>query len=140
MKLVSALIITCLSLVSTLASAAEVIWQSDSYSTQNLCVRDKNGALGGYSAKFSVMEAESQEVYTQVIYVAQDNVGCVHFPYTEDKGYFFKKKNGETLYSVPKQMGEYYWKVEVRGNVVIKGRFILGLDDLDTDNTYYNLN
>lgn len=117
-KLFAFLILACAAAVG--AQPLQVQWQSSEHPSVRLAVRDKGGELGRYEATFVVTEHPSGKKFDKTITVEGDNFGSVTFPedFSDFSNSYYRKR--------------YTWTCTVNGEVVLRGRFILGTtSDLD---------
>lgn len=84
-------------------------------------VMDKFGQLGGYTAKFVVINQDTGKEYTLVKQVAKGQNGVdVIFPSEASEADYFKTDRGEAGKAQP---GRYTWECQVGGKKVVGGRF-----------------
>lgn len=82
---------------------------------------DKFGQLGGYTAKFIVINQNTGKEYVLVKQVEKGQNGIdVIFPSEPSESEYFKTETGEAARALP---GRYTWECHVGGKKVVGGRF-----------------
>lgn len=88
-----------------------------------LGVMDKFGQLGGYTAKFVVINQTTGKEYILVKQVTGGQNGVdVIFPSEPSEADYFKTQTGEAARAQP---GRYSWECQVSGKKVVGGKFSL---------------
>jgi hypothetical protein len=96
-------------------------WMVSTEAYVKIGVMDKFGQLGGYTAKFIVINQETGKEYTLVKQVAKGQNGVdVIFPSEASESDYFKTERGEAGKAAP---GRYTWECQVGGKKVVGGRF-----------------
>lgn len=94
-------------------------------------VVDKFGQLGGYTAKFVVINQDTGKEYSLVKQVPKGQNGVdVVFPSEAAEADYFKSERGEAGKALP---GRYTWECQVGGKKVVGGRF--GFSEVANDVT-----
>ena len=99
-------------------------------------VMDKFGQLGGYTAKFVVINQDTGKEYILVKQVPKGQNGIdVVFPSEASEADYFKTERGEAGKAQP---GRYTWECQVGGKKVVGGRF--GFSEVANDVTLVGKN
>ncbi|RSK43194.1 hypothetical protein [Hymenobacter rigui] len=118
----------------TQAKAQTWLVSTDAY--VKIGVMDKFGQLGGYTAKFVVINQETGKEYVLVKQVPKGQNGIdVIFPSEATESEYFKTDRGEAGKAAP---GRYTWECQVGGKKVVGGRF--GFSEVANDVTLVGKN
>ncbi|RSK36325.1 hypothetical protein [Hymenobacter metallilatus] len=118
----------------TQAKAQTWLVSTDAY--VKIGVMDKFGQLGGYTAKFVVINQETGKEYVLVKQVPKGQNGIdVIFPSEATEAEYFKTERGEAGRAQP---GRYTWECQVGGKKVVGGRF--GFSEVANDVTLVGKN
>ncbi|GAB3227062.1 hypothetical protein GCM10027346_10010 [Hymenobacter seoulensis] len=116
---VAGLLLALIVFAPTTSKAQTWLVSTDAY--VKLGVLDKFGQLGGYTAKFVVINQSTGKEYILVKQVEKGQNGAdVIFPSEPSEADYFKTETGEAARALP---GRYTWECLVSGKKVVGGRF-----------------
>jgi len=116
---VAGLLLALIVFSPTTSRAQTWLVSTDAY--VKLGVLDKFGQLGGYTAKFVVINQSTGKEYILVKQVEKGQNGAdVIFPSEPSEPDYFKTETGEAARALP---GRYTWECLVSGKKVVGGRF-----------------